>query len=390
MAKGQQQKVCKLLRSIYGLNHASRSWNLHFDETIKTYGFEKNVDEPCVYKYIKENKVVFLVLYVDDILLIGNDVETLSNVKKWLAEQFQMKDLGEASYILGIQIIRYHKNKILALSQASYIDKVLARFSMQDSKKGLLPTQHGIILYKEQCPKIPQEEEDMRRIPYASTIGSLMYAMLCTRPNICYAVGIVNRYQSNPGMGHWIAVKHILKYLMRIRDYMLVYSGGDLNAIGYTDSDFQSDNDSRKSTFGLIFTLGGGAVVWRSIKQSSITYSTMEAEYIAACEAAKESVWLKKYYTDLEVVPNMEKPLVLYCDNNGAVANSNELRAHKRGKHIERKYHLIREIVHRGDVAVMKIVSKQNFADPFTKTLPERVFTGHLDGLGLRDMSHLL
>ena len=126
VAKSQQQKVCKLLRSIYGLKQASRSWNLRFDETIKKYGFEQNVDEPGVYKYIKEKKVVFLVLYVDDTLLIGNDVETLSNVKKWLAEQFQMKDLGEASYILEIQIIRDCKNKLLALSQASYIDKVLA------------------------------------------------------------------------------------------------------------------------------------------------------------------------------------------------------------------------------------------------------------------------
>ena len=143
-----------------------------------------------------------------------------------------MKDLGEASYILGIQIIRDRKNKLLALSQASYIDKVLARFSMQDSKKGLLPTQHGIILSKEQCPKTPQDEEDMKRIPYASTVGSLMYAMLCTRFDICYAVGIVSRYQSNPRMGHWIAVKHILKYLRRTRDYMLMYLGGDLYPIG--------------------------------------------------------------------------------------------------------------------------------------------------------------
>ena len=103
-----------------------------------------------------------MVLYIDDILLIGNDVEILSNIKKWLAEQFQMKDLGEASYVLGIQIIRDRKNKLLALSQASYIDKVLARFSMQDSKKGQLPTRHGIILSKEQCPTTPQEEEDMR------------------------------------------------------------------------------------------------------------------------------------------------------------------------------------------------------------------------------------
>ena len=130
----------------------------------------------------------------------------------------------------------------------------------------------------------------MRWIPYASTVGSLMYAMLCTRPDIYYVVGIVSRYQSNPRMGHWIAVKHILKYLRRTRDYMLVYSSGDLNSIGYTDSDFQSDKDSRKSTSGSIFTLGGGAVVWRSIKQSSIVYLTMESEYIVACEAAKESV----------------------------------------------------------------------------------------------------
>ena len=129
---------------------------------------------------------------------------------------------------------------------------------------------------------------------------------------------------------------------------MLVYSGGDLNPIRYIDSNFQSNKDSRKSTSGSIFTLGGRAVAWRSIKQSSIADSTMEAKYIEACEAAKESVWLNKFYTDLEVVPNMEKPLVLYCDNSGVVENSKEPRSHKRGKQIEKKYHLIREIVHRG------------------------------------------
>ena len=130
---GEDQKVCKLLKSIYGLKQASRSWNITFDETIKTYGFKKNVDKACVYKYIK-GKVV--VPYVDDIFLIGNNVETLSNVKKWLAEKFQMKDLGMASYVLGIQIIRDRKNKLLALSQDNYIYKVLERFSMENSKKG--------------------------------------------------------------------------------------------------------------------------------------------------------------------------------------------------------------------------------------------------------------
>ena len=136
-------------RFIYGLKQASRSWNIRFNETIKSYGFEQSVAEPCVYKQIDKDNVVFLVLYVDDILLIGNDLESLYKVKNWLASQFQMKDLGEASYILGIQMIRDRKNKFLALSQASYIDKVLIKYAIQDSKKGSLPSRHGVYLSKE-------------------------------------------------------------------------------------------------------------------------------------------------------------------------------------------------------------------------------------------------
>ncbi|KAL0544038.1 hypothetical protein IC582_019149 [Cucumis melo] len=387
ITEGQKQKVCKLNLSIYGLKQASRSWNIRFDTVIKSYSFDQNVDEPCIYKKINKGKVAFLVLYVDDILLIGNDVGYLTDVKAWLAAKFQMKDLGEAQYVLGIQIIRDRKNKTLALSQATYIDKMLVRYSMQNSKKGLLPFRHGVHLSKEQCPKTPQEVEDMRRIPYASVVGSLMYVMLYTRPDICYAVGIVSRYQSNPGLDHWTAVKIILKYLRRTRDYMLVYEAKDLILTGYTDSDFQTDKDHRKSTSGSVFTLNGGALVWHSIKQGCIADSTMEAEYVATCEAAKEAVWLRKFLHDLEVVPNMNLPITLYCDNSGAVANSKEPRSHKRGKYIERKYHLIREIVQRGDVIVTKNASEHNSTDPFTKILMAKVFEGHLESLGLRDMN---
>ncbi|KAA0025897.1 gag/pol protein [Cucumis melo var. makuwa] len=162
----------------------------------------------------------------------------------------------------------------------------------------------------------------MRKIPYASTVGSLMYAMLCTRPDICFSVGMVSRYQSNPGHDHWTTVKNILKYLRRTKDYMLVYGTKDLILTRYIDSDFQMDKDARKSTSGSVFTLNGEAVVWRSRKQSFIADSIMEAEYVAACEAAKEAVWLRKFLTDLEIVPNMHLPITLYCDNSGAVANS--------------------------------------------------------------------
>ncbi|KAH9704344.1 hypothetical protein KPL70_011418 [Citrus sinensis] len=388
--RGQEHMVCKLQRSIYGLKQASRSWNIRFDQAIKSLGFIQNIDEPCVYKKIQEKSVAFLILYVDDILLIGNDIGVLTTIKSWLAKQFDMKDLGEASYILGIKLLRDRKNKTLALSQAVYIDKILARFSMENSKTGLLPFRHGITFSKDQSPKTSEEIERMRQVPYAEAVGSLMYAMLCTRPGICFAVGMISRYQSNPGPEHWTAVKHIMKYLKRTKNYMLVYSGDELIPVGYTDSDFMSDKDSRKSTSGYVFTLGSGAISWRSVKQSCIADSTTEAEYVAASEAAKEAVWLRKFLQDLEVVPAVTAPLKLFCDNSGAVAQSKEPRNHKKQKHIERKYHLIRDIVQRGDVEVTQIASQQNLADPFTKAIPGKPFNLHLDSMGMREMPNML
>lgn len=376
IVKGQEHLVCKLKRSIYGLKQASRSWNTRFDQTIKSYGFDQSPDESCVYKKCDEKTLVFLVLYVDDILLIGNDMGVLSSVKVWLSGQFDMKDLGKASHILGIKLL--------------LVDKILTRFSMHNSKKGFLPFKHGISLSKDQCPKTPEEIESMKTVPYASAVGSLMYAMLCTRPDICFAVGMVSRFQSNPGLEHWTAVKHIIKYLKRTKDYMLVYQADSLMPIGYTDSDFQSDNESRKSTSGYVFTLDGGAISWRSVKQTCVADSTMEAEYVAASEAAKEAVWLRNFFLDLSVIPSMQLPITLYCDNSGAVANSKEPRTHKKTKHIECKYHLIRDIVQRGDVLVTKVTSEDNLADPFTKSLTSKVFDRHVEGMGVRCVQALL
>ncbi|KAJ9552748.1 hypothetical protein OSB04_016793 [Centaurea solstitialis] len=192
-------KVCKLLKSIYGLKQASRSWNLHFDERIKEFGFTKSEFEPCVYTKFSGSIVTFLVLYVDDILLIGNDVPTLQSVKSWLSKCFQMKDLGEAAYILGIKIYRNRSKRLIGLSQSTYIDKILKKFRMDESKKGFIPMQHGIVLSKTQCPVSSQDQDKMKSVPYASAIGSIMYAMLCTRPDVAYSVSVTSRYQQNPG-----------------------------------------------------------------------------------------------------------------------------------------------------------------------------------------------
>ncbi|KAK8539410.1 hypothetical protein V6N13_104356 [Hibiscus sabdariffa] len=252
-------KVCKLQRSIYGLKQASRSWNLRFNEAIQEFGFIRNEDEPCVYKKFSGSIVSFLILYVDDILIIGNDIPTLQSIKTWLSSCFSMKDLGEVAYILGVKIYRDRSRRLLGLSQSTYIDKVLKRFSMEESKRGFLPMKHGISLSKEMCPSMPQERERMSQILYASAIGSIMYAMICTRPDLSYALSMTSRYQGNPGEGHWTAVKNILKYLRRTKDVFLVYGGEEeLRIKGYTDASFQTDKDYSRSQSGFVFCLNGG------------------------------------------------------------------------------------------------------------------------------------
>ncbi|KAK8631622.1 hypothetical protein V6N13_028405 [Hibiscus sabdariffa] len=280
-------KVCKLQKSIYGLKQASRSWNLRFNDAIKEFGFIRN--EPCVYKKFSGSIVSFLILYVDDILIIGNDIPTLQSVKAWLSSCFSMKDLGEAAYILGVKIYRDRSRQLLGLSQSTYIDKVLKRFNMEASKKGFLPMTHGISLSKKMCPSTSQERERMSQIPYASAIGSIMYAMICTRPDLSYALSMTSRYHAI-----WIC-----------------------------------------------FCLNGGAVSWKSSKQDTVADSTTEAEYIAASEAAIRSRLDQKFITELGVVPSISDALELYCDNNGAIAQAKEPRSHQRSKHILRRFHLI-------------------------------------------------
>ncbi|KAK8500693.1 hypothetical protein V6N12_005715 [Hibiscus sabdariffa] len=202
-------KVCKLQRSSYGLKQTSRSWNLCFNEAIQEFGFIRNEDKPCVYKKFSGSIVSFLILYVDDILIIGNDVPTLQSIKTWLSSCFSMKDLREAAYILGVKIYRDRSRRLMGLSQSTYIEKVLKRLSMEESKRGFLPMRHGISFSKEMCPSMPQERERMSQIPYASAIGSIMYTMICTRPDLSYALSMTSRYQANPGEGHWTAVKNI-------------------------------------------------------------------------------------------------------------------------------------------------------------------------------------
>jgi hypothetical protein len=240
---------------------------LKFHSVISSFGFVENIMDQCIYQKVNGSKICFLVLYVDDILLTTNDKGLLHEVKQFLSKNFDMKDMGEASYVIGIKIHRDRFQGILGLSQETYINKVLERFRMNDCSPSVAPIVKGDRFNLNQCPKNDLEREQMKTIPYASAVGSLMYAQVCTRPDIAFAVGMLGRYQSDPGLDHWRVAKKVMRYLQGTKDYMLMYRWtNNLEVIGYSDSDFAGCIDSRKSTSGYIFFMASGVVSWRSAK----------------------------------------------------------------------------------------------------------------------------
>ena len=191
---------------------------------------------------------------------------------------------------------------------------------MKDCSPNMTPIVKGDRFNLNQCPKNELEREQMRNIPYASVVGSLMYAQVCTRPDITFVVGMLARYQNNSGIEHWTTAKKVLRYLQGTKDYKLIYQRSDnLEVVGYSDLDFVGCVDSRKSTSGYIFMMANGAISWRSAKQSLVATSTMEAEFISLFEATSQGIWLKSFMAGLQVIDSIPRPLKIYCDNSAVV-----------------------------------------------------------------------
>ena len=381
---GKESLVCKLKKSIYGLKQASRQWYLKFNNTILSYGFVENTVDTCIYMKVTGSQFVILVLYVDDILLAANDKGMLRDVKEFLSKNFEMKDMGEASYVIGIEIFCDRSQGVLGLSQKAYINKVLERYRMDKSTASPVPIQRGDSFNRSQCPQNDLERKEMENIPYASVVGSLMYAQTCTRPDISFAVGMLGRYQSNPGVHHWKAAKKVLRYLQGTKEHMLIYRrSNNLEVIGYSDSDYTGCVDTRKSTFGYLFLLADGAISWKSAKQSVIATSTMEAEFVACFEATIQSLWLRNFISGLGIVDSIAKPLRIYCDNTASVFFSKNDRYTKGAKHMDLKYLSVKEEVQNQRVSIMHIGTDHMIADPLTKGLLPKIFIGHVERMGI-------
>ena len=201
--KGKENLVCKLKKSLYGLKQAPRQWYLKFDRFMHKHGYNMCHLDYCFYfKRLDDDTYIILCLYVDDMLVAGSNMDHIKGLKHQLAHAFSIKDLGAEKQILGMMICRHRKNKTLTLSQVDYVEKVLQRFYMENAKVVSTPLPGHLKLTKEMCPKTQEEEDNMSKVPYASAVGSLMYAMVCTRPNIAHTVGVVSRYMSHPGIEH--------------------------------------------------------------------------------------------------------------------------------------------------------------------------------------------
>ncbi|KAK1581876.1 hypothetical protein Q3G72_009867 [Acer saccharum] len=303
---------------------------------------------------VSGSNFIFLILYVDDILLASNNLGLLYDTKNFLSRSFAMTDLGEASFVLGIEIYRDRSRGMLGLSQKAYISKVLERFNMSTCSPGAAPIMKEDKFSKLQNPQNELERSQMKDVPYSSAVGSLMYAQVCTCPDITFAISVLGKFQSSPGVHHWTAAKKVMRYLQRTKDFMLTYRrSGLLEVVGYADADFTSCSDDLKSTSGFVFMLAGGAISWKSVKQ------TLQLHLLC-----KLSLW--------HVMRQLFKQSGCGISFQGS-------------KHIEIKYLVIREKVQKLQTAIVHIAIEDMIADPLTKGLSPKVFQGHVTRMGLVD-----
>ncbi|GJU55507.1 retrotransposon protein, putative, ty1-copia subclass [Tanacetum coccineum] len=286
----------------------------------------------------------------------------LKDVKSYLGRCFAMKNLGEAAYILGIKIYRDRSKRLIGLCQSAYIEKILKRYYMKNSKRGSIPMQEKLKLSKSQGASTPADVKGMQNVQYASAMGSIMYVVRCTRPDVAFAQNITSRFQQNP----------------------------ELRVSCYTGAGYLTDADDLKSQTGYVFVLNGGAVDWKSTKRSIFATSSAEAEYIAASDTSKEAVWVRKFIARLRVVPTIKEPIKMYCDNTGAITIANESGITKGARHYRAKVYYLREVIEYGDVKLEKVHTDDNLADPFTKALAFPKHSEHTRNIGMLPARNLM
>ncbi|GKA27622.1 retrotransposon protein, putative, ty1-copia subclass [Tanacetum coccineum] len=334
----QGNKVCLLKKSLYGLKQSPRQWYRRFDEYMLSNGFKRSSYDSCVYyRSYAPGEYIYLLLYVDDMLIACKSKAEIGSTKSLLKKEFDMKELGEAKKILGMEIVRDRSRKILRVSQSGYVSKILNNFRIDNGKSVKMPLGGHFKLSLKDCPVKDCDVERMSKVPYANAVGSLMYLMVCTRPDIAYVVSVVSRYLANP------------------------------DVTGFVDSDYAKDPDKGRSITGYAFLVQGCVVTWKATLQHVVALSTTEAKYMALTEAVKEAIWLRGLLEELGVELNT---VAVNCDNQGTIHLSRNHVFHERTKHINVRYHFIKEVLEAKTVKVLKVGTEHNVVDALTKVVP--------------------
>jgi hypothetical protein len=380
---GGPEFVCKLNKSLYGLKQAGRVWNKTLRSVLSSIGFQQVKSDHGLYIFQRDGVRIFMPVFVDDITLAGNNASSINSVIQELSSHFKLRDLGPTTQLLGMEIHRDRPNRTLSLSQSQFILDLIQQHGLQDSKPVSTPLNPGSRLSTSMSPQNDSEAAEMSQYPYISVVGSLMYLALTTRPDIAYAAGVLARFNSNPGLAHWQAAKHVLRYLKGTVDHRLVYRPSDSPEpfITYSDADHGGNPDNGRSTGGYVVKIGSGAVSWSSKLQSLVALSTTEAEHISAVEAGKEILWMRNLLGELGF--KISGPSILRMDNQSAIAVSKNPEHHGKMKHLSLCLFWLQDTVDDGLIAPTFVSTQNMAADIFTKALDRVKLQNCVGMLGL-------
>ena len=366
--------VCRLNKSLYGLKQSGRCWNQLLHNFLVKKGFIQSNCDPCLYKRLSDLVMVLLLVWVDDILIAARSSYDLNATKDILKKEYKMKDLGEVDWFLGMKFVQ--NQGVITISQEDYIRSKITKFGMIDAKPRSTPCESGGY-------KVVEDAGDSSQ--YREMVGSLVYAMTCTRPDLSWVVTKLSQHLENPSCVDLVMLKHVFRYLIGTVHYKLTFRKVDnIKLIGYTDADWGNYPD-RKSISGYYFTMSdnGPAISWKSKKQATVALSSCEAEYMALSLAIQEAIYLSMLIKDLLLLD--VHPVKLYVDNQGAISLAKNPVNHARSKHIDIRYNFVRDHVTKKKIEIEYVSTEHNVADLMTKPFSKqkiRIFKDLLFGIG--------
>ena len=378
----------RLNRALYGLKQSPREWYEQINAYLQSLSFKRLKSEHCLYFYINNDEICIISLYVDDLIIAGSSKAVTDRIKMLMKKRYSMKDLGDVDEILGCRVHVDSSLGTVTMNQKKYTEGLLEKYLKPGSTWCDTPADNKLVLVPTPSTDTTNNNSNNNNnsvdMSYREVVGSLLWLSLGTRPDITYAVSQVAKFSSNPGPQHWEAVHRIIRYLHGTRTLGLTYHahqhGSDDSPVtltsmkphGYVDADYARDKTTFRSVTGYIYFLAKAPISWQTRQQPSVALSTMEAEFMAACAAAQESVWLIQLLKELSC--ELKEPIVLFEDNKACIDYSKNSTNHQRTKHISVRYHFIRDLITDKVLHLQAIPTEENIADILTKPLDKRIF----------------